>query len=168
MNIRPLTEADAAVYQPVRLRSLREHPEAFGASYEEECETTPDKVAALLASPDSRFFGAFVDGGLVGIANLWRYPRAKTRHRAMLTAMYVVPEARGQAIGAALVKAVLDYARSVTGLEDVVLAVTVGNESARGLYIRAGFQAYSLDPRYIRVGDDYYDIEWMMLRLNEG
>ncbi len=34
MQIRPLTEADAAAYRQIRLRGLREDPAAFGSSYE--------------------------------------------------------------------------------------------------------------------------------------
>lgn len=164
MDIRALTAADAAVYLPVRLRSLREHPEAFGASYEEEQDMPLDKVAAMLV-PDSPTFGAFVSGDLAGITTLWRYPRAKMRHRAMLAGMYVVPEARGQGIGRALMVTALDFARSCEGLEDVTLAVTVGNEVARRLYIEMGFTAYSRDPRYIKTGGRTYDIEWMIRRI---
>jgi len=32
MEVRALNEADAEVYRPVRLRALREHPEAFARS----------------------------------------------------------------------------------------------------------------------------------------
>ena len=35
MEVRALNEADAEVYRPVRLRALREHPEAFARSPEE-------------------------------------------------------------------------------------------------------------------------------------
>lgn len=89
------------------------------------------------------------------------------RHRAIISGMYVAPEARGKGIGKLLIEALLDDARKREGVEDIVLAVTVGNDSARRLYIQAGFQPYSVDPRFLKIGDQYYDIEWMILSLQE-
>lgn len=167
-NIRMLTAADAAGYHQLRIRSLREHPEAFGMAAEEEEATSLEEAAAkYLQVPESPTFGAFRDGRLVGIANLWRNPRIKSRHRAMLTGMYVAPEVRGSGLGQALVDAVLKFARSSDGLEDVVLAVTVGNEAARHLYLKAGFTSHSIEPRYIKVDNRYFDVEWMILRIRE-
>lgn len=167
MEIRALTADDAAAYQVVRLRSLREHPEAFGSSFEEERDRTPEQVAPLLINPDVRVFGAWNDGELIGIVAISRNQRIKTCHRAMIGGMYVASEARGQGTGRALIAAALDFARSCEGLEDVTLAVTVGNDAARHLYAQAGFTGYSVDPRYIKTGGHYYDIEWMILRIAE-
>lgn len=168
MNVRQLTGADAAVFQAVRLRSLKEHPEAFGSSYEEECKVPQEATAQLLSASDNYLFGAFGEGQLLGIINLNRQPRVKTRHRAGIGAMYVVPEARGAGLGQALMTAALEQARTMDGVEDVVLAVTVGNESARNLYLRFGFVSFSIDPRYIKINDQYFDIEWMILRINQN
>lgn len=163
MQVRLLTSADAAEYQAVRLRSLCEHPEAFGTSAEEEQDTPLEKVGEQLVHHPT--FGAFVDETLIGIVSLFRYPRLKTRHRAILGGMYVAPEARGQGAGKALLQAVIEHGRGMDGLEDIVLAVTVGNHTARSLYRKMGFIPYSIDPRFIRVGERYHDIEWMFLSL---
>ncbi len=166
VTIRQLDEDDAAIFQPLRLRSLREHPEAFGASFEEESTMSLEQVAQQLRGPSSSFtFGAFLDGELVGIVNLFRHTRSKTRHKAILGGMYVAPEARGHGVGKVLLTTVIDQARSLAGLEDLTLAVTVGNPAARALYIGAGFVPYGVEPRYIRVDQHYYDIEWMILHL---
>ena len=165
--IHMLTEADAPVFRALRLRSLREHPEAFGASLEEEELLPVEHTAEHLrsSSPDRCILGAFVAGHLVGYAGFSRHPRPKTRHKAHLGGMYVVPEARGQSVGRALLDAVVTHARSVSGVEEVVLAVTVGNELARRLYILAGFKPYCIEPRYLKLEEQYFDIEWMVLRL---
>jgi len=98
VSVRVLQPDDAAAFQAVRLRSLKEHPEAFGSSYEEEVDRPQEQIAKLLnESSDNALFGAFDDGQqLIGIVNINRYARIKTRHRASLGAMYVAPEARGQ------------------------------------------------------------------------
>lgn len=165
--VRELTERDAKAFKALRLRALREHPEAYGSSFEEEEGAPLEQVVQHFTMPDSLAFGAFDGGQLVGIASLIRSSRIKTRHRAMLTGMYVAPEARHRGVGLALMNAALHCAKRQPGLEDVVLAVTVGNDSARRLYLKAGFVVYGVDPRYIRVVDRYYDIEWMILRTAE-
>ena len=167
MNIRQLAAHDAPVYQPLRLRALREHPEAFGSSLEDELPLPLEQVARQLedTSGNSVSFGAWLDGQLVGIVSLYRSPRLKTRHKALLGGMYVTPEARGNRIGKALLEHTLSYARTMDGLEDVTLAVTVGNDAARRLYLGAGFVPYGVEPRYIKLGNRYFDIEWMILSL---
>lgn len=166
-QVRILGTEDAAAYQAVRLRGLREHPEAFGSSLEEEADTPLEKTAQSLAKslPNNPLFGAFVDEELVGLIGLFRASHLKMRHRATIGAMYVAPEARQQKLGRALLDTALEYARSLEGLEDVVLAVTVGNDAARALYASAGFQSYSIDPRLVFTNNRYYDVEWMILQL---
>lgn len=165
MCVRVLTEADTAQFQALRLRALKEHPEAFGSSFEAEVNMTLEQFATFLSSPDRPWFGAFQGDQMMGMAGLMRSQGTKTRHRAMVSGMYVAPEARGLGLGQALMDALMDRARSTDGLEDVNLAVTVGNDAARHIYIKAGFTPYSVDPRYLKVGDQYFDIEWMILRI---
>lgn len=165
---RALTPADAAHYRRLRLRALAEHPEAFGASYEDEQGLGDEEVAAQMraAQPHTLYAGAFAGPELVGILLLTRYLREKVRHKAMLGGMYVAAELHGRGVGRALLGFVLEQARALDGLEDLTLAVTVGNEAARRLYEGAGFVAYGVEPRYIRVGTTYHDIVWMHLRLH--
>ena len=166
VDIRNLTEADAQPLRELRLRALREHPESFGSSFEEEeavpLETTVEHLRA--SSPDNFMLGAFVEHQLVGIVHCSRSPRPKTRHKAHIGGMYVAPEARGQGIGRALLAEAVARAGSLPGVEELVLAVTVGNEEARRLYTSAGFEPYCVDPRYLKLGDRYFDIEWMILQ----
>ena len=168
-QVRLLTADDAAAFQVVRLRSLREHPEAFGSSVAEEEGTPLDKTAEFLANAlqDNPMFGAFIGDQLVGLIHIGRSPRHKMRHRAHIGAMYVAPEARGQHLARALLNAAIDYARSLDGVIDVELAVTVGNDTARALYVSAGFEPIRIDPRLINTNGRYYDVEWMILHLPE-
>ncbi len=165
--IHMLTEADAPAFRTLRLRSLREHPEAFGSSSEEEELLPVEQTAEHLRSSSAErcAFGAIATGQLVGYAGFSRHPRRKTCHKAHIGGMYVVPEARSQGVGRALLDAVVTHARSMSGVEEVVLAVTVGNEPARRLYIAGGFKPYCIEPRYIKVDGEYFDIEWMILRF---
>lgn len=163
-DIRRLTPADASAYRTLRLRALREHPEAFTTTYE-EAERQPLAFSEeRLGSTGQRFWGAFEGGRLCGAVGLDFGSRARTRHKATLVAMYVAPEHAGRGLGQALVGALLADARA-SGLEMVVLTVTEGNGSATKLYERAGFRSFGVEPRAIKVAGRAYAKNHMYLDL---
>jgi RimJ/RimL family protein N-acetyltransferase len=166
LAIRRLVPEDAAAYRELRLRCLREYPDAFTSSYEEDC-LKPLAATARRIAPDSddRLFGAFVASALAGVVGVGREPRAKNRHKAILFGMYVAPEHGRRGIGAALLRHAIDDARAQPGLEQLVLTVTETNAAARTLYAKFGFRSFGVEPRAIRVGDDYFDKNHMILFL---
>jgi ribosomal protein S18 acetylase RimI-like enzyme len=165
-SIRLLAAADAADLMALRQRALHDHPEAFGSSPEEEQALTAAQFSKhFLAPPDRITIGAFQNQQLIGIVTLMRFPNAKTRHKVMLTGMYVLPTARGGGVGRRLITAAIGYARTLDGLTDLSLAVTVGNPAARTLYVQMGFEAFGIEPNYIRVDNRAYAIECMRLYL---
>jgi RimJ/RimL family protein N-acetyltransferase len=166
-NVRILTSSDAQAYQALRLESLRDSPTSFGMSEDDERAFSIEQVEQRLGAdpPVIPTFGAFVEGELVGMCSIQRSLRAKTRHKAMIWGMYVAPKARGRGISKALMNALLDFARTIPDLEELQLAVTVGNEAARRAYLSMGFEPYCVEPRYLKLDGVYYDIEWMRLVL---
>jgi len=157
MVLRPLSATDAEAYQVLRLRSLQEHPEAFALALEDEQETALETVARRLehSSTERYILGAFEGETLIGILSFRRWEGLKIRHRASVSSMYVPPESRGRGVGRALLEEAIDRARAITGVEDLILAVTGGNEQARALYLKVGFTPMAIDPRYIKVGARY-------------
>jgi ribosomal protein S18 acetylase RimI-like enzyme len=151
MNIRRLIPSDAPAFRQLRLRALREHPEAFTSSHEED-EKLALTVTAERLQPGSavRFWGAFDGDRLLGMVGLEREQRAKNRHKATVVGMYVAPEAAGRGIGAALLDRLMSEARS-SGVELLVLTVTQDNRTATALYERAGFHSFGVEPDAIRV-----------------
>ncbi len=148
MLVRMLGPADATLYRSLRLRALREHPDAFTSSYAEERERPVEAAAQRLAN--HAFWGAYRHAELWGMVGLEREPRARNRHKASVMGMYVAPEARGQGVGRALLDALLRHAR-VNGVESLVLTVTEGNTAAQRLYEALGFRSFGVEPDAVRV-----------------
>ncbi len=166
MTVRQLTTADAAAFRALRLRALKEHPEAFTSSFEEDMPKPLDVTQRRIA-PESgnAFWGAFVDGAMCGIIGLAREQRIKNRHKGDVVSMYVAPEFGRRGLAAALLDALIDYARDVWHLEQLVLTVTATNAGAIALYRAKGFASFGREPRAIQVDGDYFDKEHLVLFL---
>lgn len=166
MTIRTLNAEDGAAYHALRLRALRDHPEAFGALLEDWEQRSIAQVSARLADPDgeSQTIGALVDGALVGTITLLR-EGGKGSHRARIVGMYVAPEQRRLGIGRKLLDEAIRRARQIEGLRMVMLDVAGGNDAARRLYLSAGFAPHFIDREAMLVGDRYVDLECMRMVL---
>ena len=173
MLIRQLGIADAPPYHALRLRMLRIHPDAFTSSYEEDVQKPLSWVEQRLepgpAAPDDFVLGAFdAAGALVGSIGFNVEGRAKQRHKGFIFGMYVAPECVGQGIGRALLERCLERARRETRVEQINLTVTASNERARRLYELAGFVAFGIEERAIKVGATYFAKAHMVLRLDSA
>lgn len=162
-EVRRLSPSDAAAYRDLRLAGLRAHPEAFGASWEEE-------AAHPLAWFEDRLDRNVIFGGeqaaamtLRGVVGFYVPDGAKQRHKGVLWGMFIQPEARGTGLGPSLVARVLEYARQT--VEEVRLTVVATNAAAIRLYERAGFERYGLEQRALKIGNDYHDEVLMALSL---
>lgn len=169
VEIRALGEGDAEAFWEVRLRALRDHPEAFGSSYEETRGMAPEDLARRFRADwveGGAMFGAFSEGRLVGVVGLARSPRAKRRHRAGIRSVYVAPEARGRGVAAALLAAAIRRARAWGDVEVLDLSVGVDNGAARRLYAGFGFETYGVERRALKVDGRYVDEALMALWLD--
>jgi len=170
--IRPLTSADTDAYRTIRLRMLREHPEAFGDSAEER-EREPETVfrerfVSRIEAPDRFVLGAFDGEALVGTVGFYRHGGAKVAHKGGIWGMYVAPEARGRGVGMALLEAaVARIAATCPGVSWLQLGVATVNGPAQRLYERAGFRTYGVEPAAMIVGGRAID-EALMARRVDG
>ena len=166
MQVRELTRADASAFRELRLRALKEHADAFTSSYEEDVQQPIGVVEKRLAGESgTRFWGVFVSDDLQGMVGLTRESRLKNRHKGNVVAMYVAPEFARQGLGLALLQTVIDHARDVDRLEQLVLTVTHTNFPACKMYKGAGFKTFGVEPRAIQVAGEYFDKEHMILFL---
>lgn len=164
--IRMLEERDAQRYRMLRLRALREEPEAFGSSYEEQADLPLAWFVDRIRGTESRCtLGAFDGEQLIGTVTFTGEIGLKDRHKGVITGMYVAPERRGHGIGRALLHSAIERARAQSGMEQIHLAVTTRNSAARALYIAVGFVVYGTEPHALKLGGDYLDEDLMVLWL---
>jgi GNAT superfamily N-acetyltransferase len=162
-SVRLLGPADAVAYRALRLDALQRHPCAFRASFDEEAGQSLEELAARLEA--DAIFGAYCDGALCGLAGL-EIPQARNkRHKGTLFGVYVCPDRRRHGLGTALVSGVIEHARG--RVDQLQAAVVTTAEPARALYRKLGFEPYGLEPRALKVGQEYFDQELLVLRLDD-
>jgi ribosomal protein S18 acetylase RimI-like enzyme len=165
MEIRLLGADDASAYWNFRLEALERELEAFSTSAAEHRAVSLQDVKSRLGPDPENFFvvGAFEADRLVGTAGFYREKGPKTRHKGRIWGVYVTSQVRGQGAGRALMRALLQRASSIEGIEQIELSVATTQAAAAGLYRSLGFESFGREPRALRIGDRYVDEEYMVL-----
>jgi len=131
---------DWATLRDIRLAALADAPDAFGSVYADQVRFTEDDWRARIARGGT--FLAYlpeIDASEpVGLAGGYEEEPGLVD----LISMWVRPQARGHGVGAALIAAVIDWARARDATA-VHLWVTEANSHARQLYQRSGFSLTS-------------------------
>jgi RimJ/RimL family protein N-acetyltransferase len=161
LAVRQLSAGDPETYREIRLEALRLHPEAFGASFEEETARPLSFFEQRLTA--NVIFGGYVSDALMGTAGFMPETSLKRAHKAHLWGMYVRRPARGTGLSRLLVDAVLDHAAGRAEL--IQLSVIRDNVGAQRLYAAAGFTPYGLEPRALKVDGRYLDDVLMVKML---
>jgi GNAT superfamily N-acetyltransferase len=134
MTIEQLVAGDGERLRAIRLRALRDAPDAFGATLEEAEARPPEDWDDQLEQLAT--FVATLDGCDMGLVRAVHHDHL--RDAGCLISMWVEPEGRRQGIGSALVDAVVNWART-RGLKRLLLDVVERNTPAIALYARKGF-----------------------------
>ena len=129
-------ESDWAAYRQIRLRALREAPEAYSSTYDQE-RTLGEEIWRQRVAARRTHLARDAAGTLIGIAT--GLP-GEDNNAYEVVAMFVAPEARGQGCARQLLDAIADRARAA-GADRLLLHVTDINEPARRCYTRYGFTA---------------------------
>ena len=118
----------------IRLRALRDTPDAFGTTFEEASAHTAETWSKQVLELPT--FVAVKDGDDVGLVRCGR--DQSHVDTAWLISMWVAPEIRRTGVAAALVELVIEWAR--TNGVSRLLDVADENAPAIALYDRKGFK----------------------------
>jgi len=163
MEIRRLTALDKKEYQNLILQGVAAHPESFRISVKDVKESEPPFA---VEQADDFTLGAFDENEtLVGAVSFERERREKLRHKGLIYRMYVPSTEAGKGVGRKILRAAIERARAIDGLEQINLTVVATNERAKRLYESEGFISFSQEKQAIKTGAKYFDEETMVLRL---
>jgi ribosomal protein S18 acetylase RimI-like enzyme len=165
MEIRKLEGKDVIEYQRIRLQSLKENPQYFGSSFEEESKQNLDYFKDRLNQNHTIVYGSFIGSKIVGIIVLVKETRIKTSHIASISAMYVDSTYRRRGIAKTLIQSAIKKAIELK-VERIRLSVTQNNTHAIELYKAFGFQIYGIEPRGLKIQNAYFDLLEMNLSLS--
>ena len=170
IQIRRIHSDEAALYRGVRLDALKNAPDCYGSTHEEESLQPKLKFEVFIekAANEQFMVGAFDQGELIGIVGFERMERQRARHRGEVVQMYVNKAYRGQNIGEKLLRELIKQAFQLEGIEQLQLSVIAGNRAAISLYEKLGFKTFGLQPRYFKVGDRYMDQQFGMVHFHIG
>ncbi|EWT05790.1 GCN5 family acetyltransferase [Intrasporangium chromatireducens Q5-1] len=165
LTVRALTEDDWEAYRAVRLEALRESPEAFVGTFEEE--STYDEGVWRERMKRSTRLVAEQDGRAVGVVSVGRAKTTDEGEAGEIFGLWVHPERRGSGVATALVHRGAAEAQDA-GQTHVVY--WVGTENGRAVAFASGIGFRPTDfrrPMRVASEEDGKEEAAMVLALGE-
>jgi len=168
VEIRLFTEQDAQTLWNLRMMALETDPWSFVDSPEELRAMSVQEFATRLRADHAENFivGAFEQGAAVGMVGCYQEVPLKRRHKAWIWGVFVAPAARGRGIAKSLMQAGIQRAKTIRGVEMLLLTVAVDQPAPRKLYASLGFRSFGVEPRGLKIGNDSHDEENMVLEFH--
>ena len=162
-----LSALDAPQYKALMLHAYENSADAFTSTAEERAGEPDAWWVRRIADPQALTvaFGAIAGTELVGTVALEFSAKPKTRHKALVVGMYVMPAWRGKGLARGLLQAAIDHCIARGDIFGVQLGVTEGNEAAVKLYRELGFAQYGLEPMAIHTPSGYKSKHHMWLSI---
>jgi len=165
VDIKILNKDHIDQYMTLRLDGLKNTPEAFGSSYEEEILYSKQNMLKRLTDENVTVFGGYEDGRLLAVVSLLFETHTKMKHRSRIFGFYIDERYRNSGIGRSLIKKAIDEVRKTGFVEQIYLSVVTNHFIAKRLYKSLGFHPYALEKKALKVDGKYYDEELMVLFL---
>jgi RimJ/RimL family protein N-acetyltransferase len=158
-TVRRLEPAEAGAYRAIRLEALARAADRYQDLLADEAALPRLPLEELVASGTDEGFvmGAFHEGSLIGIAGFLRERKPKRRHCGSVVHVFVDPAHQGRRMGRRLVRAVIESAFALDGVERLELGVLAGNRAAVKSYEALGFAIAGRQEKFLKHGEHYWD-----------
>jgi ribosomal protein S18 acetylase RimI-like enzyme len=168
-EIRLFTEQDTQALWDLRMLALETDPWSFVDSPDELRAISAEEFATRLRSDHAENFivGAFEQRIALGMVGCYQEVPLKRRHKAWIWGVFVKPAARGRGIARALLQAAIERAKTIDGLDMILLTVSVDQSAPRKLYESLGFRSIGVEPKGIKIGNQHHDEEHLVLEFNK-
>ena len=154
VSVHPIAFNDWPEYRKVRLSALKDSPQAFGSTWQQEVilpdEDWAARTIASASGESGRGFFAIHRGEACGL--VWCLLSDTDPRIAHIYAMWTAPNVRGQGAGRALLEQCISWAKS-KGAHHVHLSVVKDESPAMQLYKSQGFYPVG-EPDFLRLGSD--------------
>ena len=133
--VREATVQDLPAWWELRLRSLHDHPDAFGSDYEESRRTGPTYIErGYFDGGINRLFAAFTSAGDL-VAHAGTYEESgKRSHIGNVISVYTHPDHRGNVLASRLVQAAIEHLQSFPAITSIRISVNADNHIAFRTY----------------------------------
>ncbi|WP_207940561.1 hypothetical protein DOK78_001931 [Enterococcus sp. DIV2402] len=166
ITVRKLDLNDLSQFIDLRLKVLKEVPEAFASAYQKECDLQEEVFANRLKITDNQFtIGALDNNDLSCVAAFFRETREKSKHKGNVVAVYCLPEYRKKKIATIVMETLITEVRKIPDLIVLNLSVVSENNRAKQFYEKLGFVVYGKEPKALFDGQNYFDEYLLQLSL---
>lgn len=168
ISIRLLTREDGPTYQKLRLLSLKESPDAFLSTFDNEAKlhekVFADHLDWAYHPPHLGYFGIFIHGELAGYVQVSKTYLDKQDHIVMMNNLYVDPKFRKKNLASQLFEHVFEVLKKSSAIERIFLSCTAHNTPALHFYKKLGFQRFGVRVKAIK-WHGMYDDEVEMVKI---
>ena len=149
------------------LHAYEHAADAFTSTPGERAKESEEWWVKRIAHPEEMTvaFGDFDGKDLVGTVALEFSAKLKTKHKALVVGMYVLPSFRGKGSARALLQTAIQFCTRRGDIGAIQLEVTEGNAPALNLYESLGFTAYGVEPMAVLTPTGFRSKVHMWLRL---
>lgn len=162
MIIKQLNKNDWKQFKDIRLEALQNSPTSFSSLYEEEISYPEERWINF--HERGEFFGAFIDGNLIGSGRLCLRTSKSSQHKSEICGIYVKPEYRSNGVAKKIIEVLVGHGKE-KGCTQIHLGCVTINISAVNLYKKCGFEIYGTEQNAIKIDGTFYDEYLMFLKL---
>lgn len=149
-------------YRDIWLEALKESPEAFTATYEDQSAISDDiwkqRLDAVIRERDGIIVFALVDNKPIGMVGAYFEDNPKFRHIATVWGAYVKPEYRKQGVARDMANELFRRLQEVERIVKIKTYSITNGHLAVNVYRHFGFEIIGISKKELLINGLFYDV----------